>query len=42
MATKNKYEDMSVLTALEYVNSGHMLLPDIQREYVLDYSDCAI
>lgn len=39
MATKNKYEDMSVLTALEYVNSGHMLLPDIQREYVWDYSD---
>lgn len=30
---------MSVLTALEYVNSGHMLLPDIQREYVWDYSD---
>lgn len=39
MATQNKYEDMSVLTALEYVNSGHMLLPDIQREYVWDYPD---
>lgn len=37
MATKNKYEDMSVLDALNYVKNGNMLLPDIQREYVWDY-----
>ncbi len=39
MATKNKYEDMSVLDALKYVKNRNMLLPDIQREYVWAYPD---
>lgn len=34
MATKNKFEDMSVLDALKYAKNQNMLLPDIQREYV--------
>lgn len=37
MATKNKYEDMSVLDALKYVKNNTMVLPDIQREYVWTY-----
>lgn len=39
MATKNKYEDMSVLDALKYVKNRNMLLPDIQREYVWTYPE---
>ena len=39
MATKNKYEDMSVLDALKYVRNRNMLLPDIQREYVWTYPE---
>lgn len=39
MATKNKYEDMSAIDALNYVKKGYMLLPDIQREYVWDYCE---
>lgn len=39
MATKNKYEDMSVLDALKYVRNCNMLLPDIQREYVWTYPE---
>ncbi len=35
MATKNIYEDMSVLDALKYVKNRNMLLPDIQRDIVL-------
>ena len=39
MATKNKYEDMSVMDALKYVKNRNMLLPDIQREYVWTYQE---
>lgn len=39
METQNKYEDMSVLTALNYIKTGKILLPDIQREYVWSYRD---
>lgn len=39
MATKNKYEDMSVIDALKYVKNRNMLLPDIQREYVWTYPE---
>lgn len=39
MATKNKYEDMSVLDALKYVKNRNMLLPDIQREYVWSFQE---
>lgn len=39
MSTINKYEDMSVLTALDYAREGNLLLPDIQREYVWDVSE---
>lgn len=39
MSTINKkYEDMSVLTALDYGRERNLLLPDIQREYVWDIS----
>ena len=34
MASNNKYEDMSAFKALELIKNQHMLLPDIQREYV--------
>ena len=37
MSTNNKYESMSVLTALKYAREGNLLLPDIQREYVWNY-----
>lgn len=36
MSTTNKYENMSAITALKYINNGNLLLPDIQREYVWD------
>lgn len=39
MATVNKYEDMSVLTALRYAKNKNLLLPDIQREYVWDIEE---
>lgn len=39
MATKNKFEDMSVLDALKYAKNQNMLLPDIQREYVWNYTE---
>lgn len=39
MVTQNKYEDISVLDALNYIKSGKILLPDIQREYVWNYHD---
>lgn len=39
MATSNKYEDMSVLSALSFANEGRLLLPDIQREYVWDMDE---
>lgn len=39
MPTENKYEDMSVLRALDYVREKNLLLPDIQREYVWDISE---
>ena len=39
MPTTNKYDDMSALTALKNANSGMLLLPDIQREYVWDISE---
>ena len=39
MATKNKYEDMSVIDALKYAKNNTMVLPDIQREYVWSYQE---
>ena len=39
MATTNKYEDMSAITALTYAKNKNLLLPDIQREYVWDPQD---
>lgn len=39
MATKNKFEDMSVLDALKYAKNQNLLLPDIQREYVWNYTE---
>lgn len=39
MENQNKYEDMSVLDALNYIKNGNLLLPDIQREYVWSYHD---
>ena len=37
--TKNKYEDMSALEALDFARERNLLLPDIQREYVWDVSE---
>lgn len=34
MATTNQYETMSAISALNLVQNGNLLLPDIQREYV--------
>ena len=34
MANANKYIDMSAKEALRLVKDKHLLLPDIQREYV--------
>lgn len=39
MSNSNKYEEMSVLTALKYARERNLLLPDIQREYVWDISE---
>ena len=39
MATTNKYEDMSALTALKYAKNKNLLLPDIQREYVWELEE---
>lgn len=39
MPTKNKYEDMSALEALDFARERNLLLPDIQREYVWDVSE---
>ena len=35
----NKYEGMNAIEALENAENGFLLLPDIQREYVWDYSE---
>lgn len=35
----NNYEDMSVIDVLKCVKNRNMLLPDIQREYVWDYTE---
>ena len=39
MATTNQYETMSAISALNLVQNGNLLLPDIQREYVWDICD---
>lgn len=39
MSTSNKYENMSTIDALEYAKNEHLLLPDIQREYVWDINE---
>jgi len=39
MAYKNKYENMSIIDALEKVNNKKMLLPDVQREYCWEPED---
>lgn len=39
MPTVNKYENISVLDALDFAREGNLLLPDIQREYVWEVSE---
>ncbi len=39
MATANRYEDISIVDALKLVKNQHLLLPDIQREYVWKTDD---
>ena len=35
----NEYKDLSVFNALKQINSGDIIIPDIQREYCWSPSD---
>ena len=39
MGILNKYNDMSALSALNYAKNRFLVLPDIQREYVWEFSE---